>query len=169
MLALAPPVSLKPIEQIAVEVVPPPGFEIAVDQTKHGAGIISKFVERHWHGPAGVTMVLLLDDSISIESYSVAAELGHAIEQTRELYPAEKVEAAHVFVVNRKEWILIRTRGDYHGTKYRRIALLTHHREIYLQMHFVGPYESLKEMVGYIEFEMRLLSGAKPDDPILPL
>ena len=169
LLAVLPGSVLKPVREIAEGVVPPPGFVMTEDRQKHGGAIISKELHRHWEGPNGIQMTLAFDDTEAIDSYGVAEQLHYAVEQTKQLYPAETYEAARIFVVNKREWILIRSRGDYHGTKYHHFIVLTQLQGQYITLHFTGADETRQEIFGYIEMVMRQVSGAKPDDPIRPL
>lgn len=166
ILAVVPGAVTKSAREIAEAVTPPPGFTLIGDQQSHGIAIISKELHRTWEGPNGIQMGLAFDDTEAIDSYGVAEQRRYAVEQMRKSYPNEKIEASHLFAVNKKEWILIRMRGDYHMTKYRHFILLTHHQGQYITLHFFGAEDTLQEMLGYIEFAMRQVSGAHSDDPI---
>jgi hypothetical protein len=155
------------VDEVAKAVVAPPGFERVEDARGHGSAIVSKSLERYWTGPNGITMGLLLDDGNSLEDYYLSAQIDYAVEQIRRLYPHEIVERANHFVVNKKDWILVRTRGKDAIADRHRVIMLTHLGGIYAQMQFVGLKGELPEMLRYIEMEMRQLSGAKPDDPIV--
>jgi hypothetical protein len=164
--ALAPGAATKSAREIAENVLQPAGFTLVLDEQSHGTAIISKELRRSWDGPGGVQMALVLDDTEAIDSYGVTEQRRYAVEQIQKLYPDEKFEGSHLFVVNKKEWILMRTRGDHRMTKYRHFILLTHLQGQYITLHFFGPDESLKDILGYIEFTMRQVSGATPDQPI---
>jgi hypothetical protein len=169
ILGLTPAVAGKSARQIAEEVVPPEGFVLAAEKSAHGAGIISTQLQRHWEGPEGIQMSLVFDDTNAIDSYGVAEQRRFAVEQIKQLYPEEKFEASGLFKVNGREWILIRTHGDYRMTKFRHFVLLTALQGQYITIHFVGGEDTRQAMLGYMEFVMRQISGASPGDPILPL
>jgi len=160
LLACAPPLAAaRSAEKVMAGFIAPPEFTLKKETKEHGYAIFSDMVLRGWVDANGVYLVLRFESSTIIPSHSIAAQAGNLVEKYRKFYPKESQDLAQVYTVNRKSWVLIRSRSLTAPVETLRIIIFTELNGLAAQMELFGPKSQAEQMGRYLKFIVERNSG----------
>lgn len=159
---LSPLAAARSAEKVMAGFIAPPEFILKKETKEHGFAIFSDMVLRGWVDANDVYLMLRFESSSIIPSHSIAAQAGDLVRQSRKYYTKETQDLAQVYTVNKKSWVVIRSRNLTAPVETLRVIIFTELNGLVAQMELFGPKSQAEQMGRYLKFIVERNSGVPP-------